>query len=206
MKARVKETGKIVDVTGCGSVFRDRKLFYVFIDAEGNKHQFEDFAFDVMDSELDSMEKIIGYVVKGKRFDDPMEALKYETLCERVEDIMSSLEPRTERVDNGLEYIPHGVTVVKDSFKEFCDVCGDTIPRFKNWFVETGNGERHISHVGKILSDYSEDYPILQKTLFRFECISFENGYEFMQPYYVTHQEEFFEDMKKRLEYEGSGN
>ena len=30
MKARVKATGEIVDVTGCGSVFRDGKLFYVF--------------------------------------------------------------------------------------------------------------------------------------------------------------------------------
>ena len=116
--------------------------FMYFFDAEGNKHQFEEFAFDVMDSELDSMETIIVYVVKGKRFDDPMEALKYKTLCERVEDIMSSLEPRTERVDNGLEYIPHGVTVVKDSFKEFCDVCGDTIPRLKTGLLKpvTGKG------------------------------------------------------------------
>ena len=152
------------------------------------------------------METIMVYEVKGKRFDDPQEALKYEKLCKKVEDIMDGLEPRTERVNQGLECIPHSIFIVKDSFRDFCHLCADIIPSYKEWFIQTANGDRHISHIGRIISDYSHDYPILQDTLFRFECISFENGYEFQQPYYVTHQEEFFEDMKKRLEYENNGN
>ena len=152
------------------------------------------------------MKAIMVYEVNGKRFDDPQKALKYENLCKKIEDIMEGLEPRTERVNKGLEYLPHSVFILKDCFRDFCYLCADAIPLYKEWFIQTANGERHISHIGRIISDYSHDYPILQDTLYRFECISFENGYEFQQPYYVTHQEEFFKDMKKRLEYESNGN
>ena len=152
------------------------------------------------------MEAIMVYEVNGKRFDDPQEALKYEHLCEKIEDLMSWLSPRTERIKKGLEYNRHSTNVVKDCFRDFCHLCADIIPSYKKWFIQTANGERHISHIGRIISDYSRDYPILQDTLFRFECISFENGYEFQQPYYVAHQEEFFKDMEKRLKYANNEN
>ena len=146
------------------------------------------------------------YEVNGKRFDDPQEALAYEKLCEKIESIMSRLAGRKKEIESGLAYNKHDVEILKQCFKDFCEVCANTIPSFEKWFIQVGNGERHISHIGRILSDYSSDYPILQKTLFRFECISFENGYEFQQPYYVTHQEEFFKDMEKRLKYKNNGN
>ena len=146
------------------------------------------------------------YEVNGKRFDDPIEAKKYEKLCEEIEEIMGWLRARTKDIEDGCNYNRHHIDVVKMSFKSFCLLCSKVIPLYKDWFIQTANGDRHISHIARILGDYSSDYPILNKTLFRFECISFENGYEFQQPYYVTHQEEFFADMKKRLEYENDGN
>lgn len=152
------------------------------------------------------METIMVYVANGKRFDDPIEALAYERLCDRVDDIVWRLTPRSESLEKGHDYYKHDLSVVKDCFKKFCVLCSEVIPSYKEWFLQTANGDRHISHIGRILSDYSHDYPILNKTLFRFECISLENGYEFQQPYYVTHQEEFFKAMEKRLKYKNNGN
>lgn len=146
------------------------------------------------------------YEVNGKRFDDPIEAKKYEKLCEEIEEIMGWLRARTKDIEDGCNYNRQDVDVVKMCFKSFCLLCSKVIPLYKRWFLQAARGKRHLSHIGRVLSDYSQDYPILHTTFFRFQCISFENGYEFQQPYYVTHQEEFFADMKKRLEYENDGN
>lgn len=139
------------------------------------------------------------YVVNGKRFDDPIDAKKYENLCEEVEEIMGWLLPRTKDIEDGCNYQKQEIDVVKMCFKSFCLLCSKVIPSYKRWFLQAAEGKRHLSHIGRVLSDYKEDYPILQTTFFRFQCISFENGYEFHQPYYVTHQEEFFEYMEKQL-------
>lgn len=152
------------------------------------------------------MEVIMVYEVNGKRFDDPIDAKKYEKLCEEIEAIMGWLIPRTKDIEDGCNYQKQEVDVVKTCFKSFCLLCSKVIPLYERCFIQTAQGERHISHIGRIISDYSYDYPILGDTLYRFKCISFENGCEFQQPYYVTHQEEFFKDMKKRLEYESNGN
>ena len=146
------------------------------------------------------------YVVNGKRFDDPIDAKKYEILCKEVEEIMGCLLPRTKDIEDGYNYNRQDIDIVKMCFKSFCLFCSKVIPAYKKWFFQAARGKRHLSHIGRVLSDYSKDYPILQITFFRFQCISFENGYEFQQPYYVTHQEEFFEYMKKQLEYENNGN
>ena len=146
------------------------------------------------------------YVVNGKRFDDPIDAKKYETLCKKVEKIMEGLLPRTKDIEDGCDYNRQDIDIVKNCFKSFCLLCSKVVPAYKKWFSQAARGKRHLSHIGRVLSDYSEDYPILLTTFFRFQCISFENGYEFQQPYYVTHQEEFFEYMKKQLEYENNGN
>ena len=146
------------------------------------------------------------YEVNGKRFDDPIEAKKYEKLCEEIEEIMGRLLPRTKDIEDGCNYNRQDVDVVKMCFKSFCLLCSKVIPLYKRWFLQAARGKRHLSHIGRVLSDYSQDYPILHTTFFRFQCISFETGYEFQQPYYVAHQEEFFTDMKKRLEYENDGN
>jgi hypothetical protein len=152
------------------------------------------------------METMTIYIANGKRFDDPQEALAYERLCEQVDNITKVLTPRSQLLEDGCDYYEHDLSVVKDCFRKFCILCSKVIPSYKEWFLQTANGDMHISHIGRILSDYSHDYPILNKTLFRFDCISFENGYEFQQPYYVTHQEEFFKDMEKRLKYKNNGN
>lgn len=142
------------------------------------------------------MKQIIVYETNGKRFDDLKDAEAYENLCERVHNIMSELAPRTNDVINGYACNRHDPHTVKKCFRKFCEVCAETIPSFANWFIQTAENTRHISHIGRILSDYDRDFPILNKTYFRFYCIDFEKGFEFEQPYWVTHQDEFFGRLK----------
>lgn len=146
------------------------------------------------------MKTIMVYDVEGKRFDDPQEALYYEKLCEKVLKIMSELTPRTRDVENGEGYIIHNVEILRRCYKRFCEVCAQTIPSYADWFSQAAEGVRHISHIGRILSDHGNDYPILWREFYRFNCSCFDSGYEFQQPYYVTHQDEFFAYMEKLKE------
>ena len=49
MKARVKETGEIVDVQDCGSVFCDGALYQGYVDINHNKYLPKDLEFDGID-------------------------------------------------------------------------------------------------------------------------------------------------------------
>lgn len=143
------------------------------------------------------MKKIIVYETNGKRFDIESEAIAYEILCKKINGIMAQLLPRTKEVENGSDYNRHNLDTLKGCFKAFCLECAKVLPEWSEWFMQTISGERHLSHIGRLLSDNSHNCPILYDAYFRFACTNFENGFEFQQPYYVTHQDEFFEFMKK---------
>ena len=143
------------------------------------------------------MKAITVYETNGMRFDKREDAIAYEKFCNKIKSIMSQLLPRTKEIEEGTDYNKHNLDILNSCFKAFCEVCAKAIPLYGKWFIEVANGERHISHIARILGDYHYDYPILSDAYFRFSCINFENGYEFQQPYFVTHQEEFFEFMMK---------
>lgn len=52
MKARVKATGEIVRIEGCGSVFHYGKLLDGYIDTEGVKYSPSELEFDVKEKSL----------------------------------------------------------------------------------------------------------------------------------------------------------
>lgn len=143
------------------------------------------------------MKTIVVYETNGKRFDDKNEAIAYEKLCKNIKGIMAQLLPRTKEIEEGSAYNKHNLDTLKGCFKAFCLECVKVLPEWSEWFTQTISGERHFSHICKLLSDNSHYYPILYDACFRFSCISFENGFEFPQPYFVAHQDEFFEFMKK---------
>lgn len=70
------------------------------------------------------------------------------------------------------------------------DLCAKAIPSEAKVFQEVKNGTRHISHASYILSDYSSDFPCLNKAMHRFECIDKYN-IEYNQPYFVEHRLDF---------------
>lgn len=78
-------------------------------------------------------------------------------------------------------------------------MCSKFFPNYEKWFIEVANGDRHLSHIGRLI--YDSIYKVLKDAYFRFECIDIKTGYEFQQPYYVNHIDEAFEDIKKRQEY-----
>lgn len=139
------------------------------------------------------------YDVEGKLFASKEEAQRYEHLCQRTRKVMSILKPRTEQVEKGLSYIKQDITNVQTALELFMEVCGDVIPDYKNIFIQVAEGTRHISHASRIIGDY--DYPCLKNAMFRFLCINKETVYEFQQPYFATHLDEAFEDIKKANEY-----
>lgn len=142
------------------------------------------------------MRKIIVYETNGKRFDSYEEALKYEKLCKKVGSIMSQLLPRTKEIEQGTDFNKHNKETLNGCFKAFCKECAKQIPSFEQWFTETANGTRPLSYIGRIISDYSHEFPCLYDAYFRFSCTDFNTGYEFQQPYFVTHQDYFFNWLK----------
>lgn len=123
----------------------------------------------------------------GSRFDEKNEAIKYEELCDKCDEINSRIPTISRNLEYN-EYIQQNTKVVKQAFCDFMDVIAEAIPDWKEWAIQTKNGERHISHIGRVLSDYN--IKCLHTLYFRFECISFDNGREYQQPYFVKHQDE----------------
>lgn len=139
------------------------------------------------------------YEANGVRFDDFNSASEYEDLCEDIERIMSRLKPRTEEIENCLDYGKQNIVVVKSCIKDFCVRCSKLFPDYEKWFTEVANGDRHISHIGWVISN--SEYRIIYDAYFRFQCINMETGFEFQQPYYASNIDEAFEDIKHRQEY-----
>ena len=122
----------------------------------------------------------------GKRFDEHIDATYYDSIIDWCSEVMSKLRPHEE---GGA--VQQDVEEVKKAYAEFMDLCAEVLPKNKDWFQGVKKGRRHPSHVQYLLSDYSTDYPILWKTLFRFDCINMTSGIEYYQPYYVEHEDKW---------------
>lgn len=146
------------------------------------------------------IKEITIYEANGVRFDDLNSAIKYEDLCDEIECIMSRLEPRTEEIEDALDYGKQNIKVVESCIKDLCMLCAKIFPDYKQLFIEVANGDRHISHIGRLLDD-THEYPILRETYFRFDCIDMKTGYEFQQPYFANHVDEALREIKKNQEY-----
>lgn len=143
------------------------------------------------------MKKLTIFETNGKRFDFYEDALKYEKLCKKVDGIMSQLLPRTNEIEQGTDFNKHNKETLNGCFKAFCKECAKQIPDWEDLFIGTTDILiLHLSHIGRILSDYSYDFPCLYNAYHRFSCTDFNTGFEFQQPYYVTHQDEFFNSIK----------
>lgn len=136
------------------------------------------------------MEEITIYgAVDGTRFDSKSDCEYYESVIDNVNNIMSRLRPNDEISSNVA--IRQDSDVVIEVTQDFFLICAEVIPSFKDLFMQVANNERHISHAGRILSDYINDFPILYKTYYRIECINQISGVEYEQPYFANHEIEF---------------
>lgn len=148
------------------------------------------------------MKKIIVYETNGKRFNIESEAIAYEKLGKKINGIMAQLLPRTKEIEDGRDYNKHNLDTLRGCFKAFCLECAKVLPEWSEWFMQTISGERHLSHIGRLLSDNSHNCPILYDAYFRFACTNFDTGFEFQQPYWANHPDEFFEYSKEYVKSE----
>lgn len=139
--------------------------------------------------------KIEKYECNGKCFDKYEDALEYDSLCERINSIMSILP--------GLKYegdvVCHDIDSIKCAYCRFCKICLEKFPSAAETIEREilychPNSDTHFHYIVNSLSD---DYPILFDTYFRFRCICFSTGYEFTHPYYVKDPEKYFENYSK---------
>jgi len=136
------------------------------------------------------MEEITIYkAFDDTRFDSKADCEYYESICKNVSNILVKLRPN-EDVSSCIA-IRQDTDVVREVKQDFFLICAEAIPSFSQWFKEVADGTRHISHAGRILSDYSKDFPILYSTYYRFECINDCSGVEYEQPYFANHEIEF---------------
>lgn len=136
------------------------------------------------------MEEITIYkAVDGTRFDSKYDCEYYESVIDNVNNIMSRLRPNDEISINVA--IRQDSDVVIKVKQDFFLLCADVIPSYKQLFSEIAYRTRHISHAGRVLSDYSDDFPILYGSYFRLDCINDCSGVEYQQPYFANHEIEF---------------
>ena len=131
------------------------------------------------------IKEIIHYVTDdGSEFDNYKDAQEYEALYEKCEKIMSQLKPYVER-----KAVRQDIGTVKKAYKEFMELCAETMPSFKDIFLKTADGIAHPSHAERVIGDY--DFKCLCEADFRFMCTNMDSGIEYEQPYYVNHQNEW---------------
>ena len=136
------------------------------------------------------MEKITIYkAVDGTRFDRKDDCEYYESVIDNVNNIMSRLRPNDEISSNVA--IRQDSDVVIEVKQDFFLLCAEIIQSYKQFFSEVAYNIRHISHAGRVLSDYSHKFPILYDSYFRLECINDCSGVEYEQPYFANHEIEF---------------
>lgn len=136
------------------------------------------------------MEEITIYqAVDGTRFDRKADCEYYESVYKNVSNIMVRI--RSNKEVSSRIAIRHAIDVVREVKQDFFLICSEAIPSFNQLFKEVAYGTRHISHAGRILSDYSKDFPILYDSYFRLKCINGCSGIEYEQPYFANHEFEF---------------
>ena len=134
-----------------------------------------------------NMKKITIYECNdGTRFDSEKQALEYDVLLSKCNSINDVIGRKVELEYN--QYVQRNAETVKKQWRVFCNIVAEYIPDYAQRAKECGNGTRHRSHIGRVISDYN--IKCLYSLYFRFECID-EQGREYQQPYFANgHQNE----------------
>ena len=133
------------------------------------------------------MKKITIYECNdGTRFDSERQALEYDVLLSICNSINDVIGRKVELEYN--QYVQRNAETVKKQWRVFCNIVAEYIPDYAQRAKECGNGTRHRSHIGRVISDYNIN--CLYSLYFRFECIDGQ-GREYQQPYFANgHQNE----------------
>lgn len=147
------------------------------------------------------------YIVDNVQFTDKDEAIKFLDKYNKVDEILSILEPRTKDVDNHKKIIKHDTDKLKKCLKEILELSKSvmyfkfaTDEFFNNVeqdFINSPNSSgKYIMSFINYIQGYNEAR-FLWTPLWRFRCTNFNSGYEYSQPRYVFNEKEAFEILNK---------
>lgn len=131
----------------------------------------------------------------GSRFDNRKEAAKYDKVFETINEIM---KPLGEPVTESYSAKQRDKDAVETAVKDFMQLCAWCIPDWKETFEKVDDledAQRYI--VGRVLSDYRNEWECLAKAFFRLSCISLNSYIEYEQPYWTSHEDEYQEELLK---------
>lgn len=138
------------------------------------------------------------YVVDdGTRFDKYDDAVTYEELCNRCSAIEAKLTPRTAEVENMTGYITHDPFLFKKALTEFKELA---CKEFNFDETHTQNVMK-ASYLGNIVYYFPGNKKCMDNLYFRFSCTSPETLQEFQQPYYASHLDDAYRDIKRNKEF-----
>ena len=149
------------------------------------------------------IKKQIVYIVDNVQFTDKDEAINFASKYEKVDEIMSILEPRTKDVDYHKKIIKHDTDKLKKCLTEILELSKSvmnfnfaTDEFFNNIeqdFINRPNSNgNYIMQFVHYIQGYN-DVKFLWDPIWRFRCTNFTSGYEYSQPFYVCNEKEAFE-------------
>lgn len=149
------------------------------------------------------------YIVDNVQFTDKDDAIKFAAKYEKVDEIMSILEPRTKDVDNHKKIIKHDTDKLKKCLKEILELSksvmnfnfatDDFFNNVEQDFINRPNSNgNYIMKFVSYIQGYN-DAKFLWDPIWRFRCTNFTSGYEYSQPYYVCKEKEAFEILNNNL-------
>lgn len=136
------------------------------------------------------MKKVTVYeAYDGVRFDTEKQCREHDVICNKVKEIECKLRSNAKVQANYSYAVQQDADTVKKCFAELMELCTDLFGYDK--FERVASGECDISHAQYILSDYSDDYPLLWMFFHRFLHIDMKTSIEYQQQFYATHPEAF---------------
>lgn len=143
------------------------------------------------------------YIVDNVQFTDKDEAIKFAAKYEKVEEIMSILEPRTKDVDYHKKIIKHDTDKLIKCLKEILELSKNVITfnfatdeffnNVEQDFINRPNSSgKYIITFVHYIQGY-DDAKFLWEPIWRFRCTNFTSGNEYSHPRYVSNEKEAFE-------------
>lgn len=178
----------------------------IFVDEDNNfVRDITDYNSKIDEFKIMEIKEQLMYIVDNVQFTDKDEAIKFLDKYNKVDEILSILEPRTKDVDNHKKIIIHDTDKLKKCLKEILELSKDVITfnfttddffnKVEQDFINTPNSSgKYIMSFVNCIQGYN-DAKFLWTPIWRFRCTSFTSGYEYSQPSYVYNEKEAFENI-----------
>jgi hypothetical protein len=149
------------------------------------------------------------YIVDNVQFTDKNTAIKFAEKYDKVNEIMSVLEPRTKAVEQHKAILKHDTDKLKKCLKEILELSKSVMcfnfatdeffDNVEQDFINRPNSRgNYIMTFVHYIQGY-EDVKFLWDPIWRFRCTNFISGCEYSQPCYVYNETEAFKILNELI-------